>query len=89
MKPNLEVREFLRGTIFAFFIPSKNIIYVSPAIKSLLETDWEVMKGKLNVMEMPKDKITGEELFADMESWFEAMRQSHSSEIYFQPKVAK
>ncbi len=50
------------------YIPSKEIIYVSPAVCKLCKSDLNLMRSSLKILKMPVN-ANGNEAFDKIESW--------------------
>ncbi len=50
------------------YIPSKEIVYVSPAVCKLCEDDLNLMRKSVKLIKMPVDS-NGQDMFDKVESW--------------------
>lgn len=84
--------DFLKGAKYAFLIDSKQSIFVSQAVSSLIESDPELMGKKLKVLRMPLKTFVNDpevpveqrmqDKFESLEVWIENLRKSGIQVFY-------
>ncbi|MHA2216934.1 MAG: hypothetical protein ACXADW_22035 [Candidatus Hodarchaeales archaeon] len=65
----------LIGVKKGFFYPTKNELFVSPAVKVLIDADLELMKENLFCFVMPLDK-SGRDVYNSLEEWINDLDKS-------------